>query len=150
MNILTLKEINKLPGKFLYLPKLSVLDSNVVRLLEDCDKFEDLLPIINKINNQGISSIGSIAEVGYFYEVDGRKLGLQHMSTAELLFTVAFAATKLKRNVIVKYEVRQLENDVLQLFINTFCNGNESYVYVEVGNEEVKRYYECIAVNGGI
>lgn len=116
----------KVEEEYLYLPKIVLTDKSVMDLLVECDRFDDLLPIINKINKQGIMSIGPISKVGMMYTRKMVRLPFSSLSHAELVFLVTYAALKLDRGIIVQHDIKQLEKDTFQLYYRSFSELDQN------------------------
>lgn len=140
MNVLTIKELRSHNfDNALYFPRVLLSNSEVTQLITSCNEFSGLVPIINKIYNQGITRIGSIREYGQTYERKGEILSFSDFSTAELLFVVAYAAVTLKIEIIIQWDIYQLEKDVLKLFYTEFVD-NKPYIKIVVESREYKNW----------
>lgn len=123
---------------------LSPLDNrfaDIVDVLSEADA-SGLVSILNKINNQGITSIDVIT---YSYIIDGSiKLRYSDMATSELLFLFSYAVCVAKRHVFISNYLQQLKQKTCKLYFSIF--GNSEYIDFLV--EEEDSYYYQALLNG--
>lgn len=120
---------------------LSPLDSRfaeVVDVLTESDA-DELVGILNKIDNQGITSIDVMT---YSYIIDGKiKLRYSDMATSEILFLFSYAVCVAKRHVYISNYLQQLRQNTAKMYFSIF--GKSEYIDFLVEVEDLG-YYQAL------
>jgi hypothetical protein len=86
----------------------------------DPSKYQDIVVLLNKINNQGIESVDL---ANYTYVREGKVIPLVRMATSELIFLVAACANYTSTKICLWRDMRQLRVKTFKLFLAEFKNS---------------------------
>lgn len=100
-------------------------------------KEEDLITLLNKINNQGITSIDTVHMV---YTWKEKQLNFKDLSTAERVFLAAKAADIAGRKVYFTHELMQLTRTTFKKFVNEFKDS--SFIVLAFDSEINLNFYK--------
>lgn len=125
MKLLDKREFNLNSPPALLMAKMDVLtvaDHRLFKMLKSVSDSDvpELLGILNRINNQGITSMDLHT---YSYTIDSViELGFADLATSELLFLYAYAAMKSNTIIYFSNYLYQLTQRTCSLFFSIFEN----------------------------
>lgn len=99
----------------------------------------EVLRLLNSIANQGIESINFYR---YCYTIDGKLLHFSSLSTSELLFLLAYAADKSKKEIYFCDGINQLTSTTLRKFIGYFYSS--PYVNILYTSNDLDAIFDVI------
>lgn len=117
---------------------LNKLEGNLLFSLTEEDEPE-VLRLLNSIANQGIESINFYR---YCYTIDGKLLHFSSLSTSELLFLLAYAADKSKKEIYFCDDITQLTNTTLKKFIGYFHSS--PYVNIVYTSNDLDAFFDIM------
>lgn len=102
----------------IYMPRISLSAEGLSDMMyKATGQEEQIVCILNKIKSQGIEDIDLMKCT---YRVNGNKVSIRYLSTAERLFFVASLADITRTSIIVQGEIGGLSERVLDLFFKEF------------------------------
>lgn len=99
----------------------------------------EVLRLLNSIANQGIESINFYRSG---YTIDGKLLHFSSLSTSELLFLLAYAANKMKKEIYFCNDINQLTGTTLRKFIGYFYSS--PYVNILYTSNDLDAFFDVI------
>lgn len=117
---------------------LNKLEGTLLLGLTEEDEPE-VLRLLNSIANQGIESINFYR---YCYTIDGKLLHFSSLSTSELLFLLAYAADKSKKEIYFCDDITQLTSTTLRKFIGYFYSS--PYVNILYTSNDLDAFFDVI------
>jgi hypothetical protein len=127
----TLKAANALID---YVDLENRFERNLLKSLSGHEKF--VVDTLNLINNQNIESIDFDKRK---YTVDGLAIDIEFLATSKSLFAVALAANLSKSQIYIGFDMDQLTEGTLKLFVELF--GKSNYITLVCRGKADLMYY---------
>lgn len=99
--------------------------------------------LLNTINDQGIEAVYCDM---FRYKVKGVTLSLPHMSTAERIYLVSYAAVTLEKVIYLHYGMTQLSPNTIRAYMKIFGNSE----YINILCDDLDSYNYCVYAREGV